>query len=278
MALPLFAAEPMVVFSVHDPGSPAGDPVTIEPIAMIVRDEGEVKYLEPPRGFGDPQPDAPTKAFDVRYYRQGKTYRVVSGGAEVGTVRVKHRVQTGCVSLAAAVELKAKPDLGTGHMALALGSLRSKPRTMTTRDLTKAEGEKFLALVQRALELKGVPPKLAATAELNGLATDLHGDGAIDFVGWTQVMGDGVYYRLALTAQQRDGQLGADFLWFLTARNPDEETEQLAFVDHFDFDDDGVDELVFTSHGKESTFYEIWRRRPSDAQWERVYMGGGAGC
>src|SRR5258706_7027812 len=97
MALP--HGRPEVLFAVADDSQ--GDGLAIEPVAMVTKAPGPCAGCWTAT-FGKPPYDA-AEEFAARYYRPGRTYRVLSGGVDVGTAKVEKETDLGCESLAASV-------------------------------------------------------------------------------------------------------------------------------------------------------------------------------
>src|SRR5437660_4460694 len=141
-----------------------GDELAIEPVAMVTKTPG------PCTGcwrlhFADAlsNDDMPDDVFAERYYRHGRTYRVLTGGFDAGTATVDKETSLGCVSLAATV--KIAPPLRASWPALAVGSLHVPPRKADRLEATAEEEKALSALARREFRKRGVPAALIAKME-----------------------------------------------------------------------------------------------------------------
>ncbi|HYH85455.1 MAG TPA: hypothetical protein VEX60_08225, partial [Pyrinomonadaceae bacterium] len=85
--------------------------VTMEPVVVYSRG-----------AFGKPPIDGDDKAvgaFVGEYFREGRQYRLLSGGGEAGTVTVKKYLEPGCVGLVAEASAQTRVRLGGEVRALA---------------------------------------------------------------------------------------------------------------------------------------------------------------
>src|SRR5216684_1102251 len=150
-AVALAHPQPNVLFSVLE----GSDGLAIEPIAMVTKTPGtcagcwKLTFAEPPD----------TDEFRTRYYRPGRTYHVLVGGAEVGTARVTKEASLGCVSLAASVDV-TPPLPKESPIGRAVGSLRIAPRKQDLYEETDAEEKAFRSLAEKAFRARGVPATL----------------------------------------------------------------------------------------------------------------------
>src|SRR6185295_7844192 len=92
--------EPQVLFAVIN----RGDELAIEPVAMVTKTPGPCAGCWRVR-FDDALQSDDDDGFAKRYYRHGRTYRVLTGGFEAGTATVDEETSLGCVSLAATVKI-----------------------------------------------------------------------------------------------------------------------------------------------------------------------------
>ena len=281
------ASEPMVVFGV----SPSvivdkweSGRAVIEPIVLVQRTRRpdgtyRVVYKEPPAGFDAPVADPLTNDFDARYFKRGRAFTVVNGGAAVGYLRVKERTKTACVSLAALVDLHVDRPLveEPDPTALAVASLPAKAGDPTRRWVTEAEYEEVTSLTRRVFERNGVPRTQLSNLEPYVAAFDLQRDGAGDYGITAETCARGECDELFLIATRTNNGLRAEVVRYRHTPQTDDHGESRRFVDHFDFDADGSDEIVTNVHSGEGTFSEIWRRE-GGGKWSRVYRGGGSGC
>src|SRR4051812_4948798 len=226
--------------------------------------------------------------FSARYYRHGRTYRLLTGGFEVGTATVEMETSLGCVSLAATV--KITPPLPEYWPALAVGSLHVPPRKRGRLETTPEEEKAIGVLARRAFRAKGVRaaflPKMRGT---DFLSIDLNHDGRRDLVGTFEI-GSSTDADKALPAHEvdrlfliaiadDDGKYRSDYVWYSHWADgmSENQMDKVELVDTLDLDEDGVDEIITSTSYYESNDYQILKRG-HNGKWTIVYRGGGSGC
>jgi hypothetical protein len=266
------------------------DDVAIEPIAMVTKTEGacdgcwRVTFAAPPRGKTSESPTAEAGEFAARYYRPGRTYRILAGGAEAGEAKVEKQTLLGCISLAASVEVT--PSLPRtdwrGAQALAIGSLHVTPRTAARAEPAAAEEQALWSLAEDAFRTREVPAGLLADMEGGNFASiDLNRDGTLDVIGSFAARDAQarITHRLFLIASRDEtGGYHTEHVWYFRFDEQNEgHTDLVRLVDTIDLDEDGTDEVIVEHVGYESHDYAILKRS-RDGKWTRVYRGGGSGC
>jgi len=289
LAATLFAAatalhhpQPEVLFAVQPGGDSQGDfspdKLAIEPVAMITKLPGscpgclKLRITAPPGDADD--------EFEARYFRKGRTYRVLDGGAEIGTVKVTKLTSLGCVSLAASVDVTSRSNWDPQLLSvLAVGSMHLPPVTPVRRVPDDAEDRALRKIAEHELSARGVPKSLLAKMEGGAaISADLDHDGHRDLIGSFST-NDGTpqrrTYNLFLIAMgDESGGFRAERVWYFTYLGDGGEAKDV--VDTIDLDEDGTDEIVVRSRFIESHEYEILKRAGN--KWKSVYKGGGSGC
>ncbi|HEX3069358.1 MAG TPA: hypothetical protein VHX14_12375 [Thermoanaerobaculia bacterium] len=288
LAATLFAAattlhhpQPGVLFALQSNSEEttfSPDKLAIEPVAMITKVPGacagcwKLRFDPPPRDDG--------RGFEARYFRPGRTYRVLDGGAEIGTVKVTKPTSLGCVSLAASVDVTSRSNWDTNLFSvLAAGSLHLPPTNPGRRVPDDDEDKALRKIAERELRTKGVSQSMIAKMEGGAnLSTDLDHDGRRDLIGAFSA-NDGKdqrrTYNLFLIAMgDESGGFRADHVWYFTYSGDAGEDKNV--VDTIDLDEDGTDEIVIRVGGYEGYEYEILKRAGN--KWKSVYRGGGSGC
>ena len=293
LAATLFAAatamhrpQPEVLFAIRD-DSEIRDRLAIEPIAMVTKAPGTcagcwaLAFDQPPRGE---RGNEDAREFAASYYRPGRMYRVLAGGAEVGTAKVENETSLGCVSLAARVDVtppRSQRDPSRLRV-LAIGSLSVAPQKPVRRNLTDAEEKAMWRLARRELRKRHVSASLFKGLEgWNFISADLNHDGRRDVIGSFEVNEEKarIKHRLFLIAMGDDaGGYRADYVWYFRFLESVDEgsTETIELVDTIDLDEDGIDEVIVSDRGYEGNEYEILKR--VGGKWREVYGGGGSGC
>jgi hypothetical protein len=269
--------QPRILFAVWTtPAAPNRPALTrIEPIARVRRvaiGRDRVEFTKPP---------AQQDVIDD-YYQPGAKYDVFRGGMKRGTVSVLPADNGACQPIQRAAQRSGQP---TPHWrsadAVAGESLGLHLRKSPLRSPTDAESRELLAIVRRVFAIKAVPA--AALIDIkseNVVATDLNGDGRVDFIGSFLVRDSrDTHVLFAVVMRDASGTLRADVIRYdrsMSAKD-DSAAKNWTLVDVEDFDGDGVDEIIVEGHGWEWSWYDIlkWRR---EAEWEVIYSGGGSGC
>lgn len=246
--------------------------VVAEPIVML---KGGV-MVEPPID----EPDvAATAAFIKQYFAPNKQYRVLTGGAAMGSITVKEVIEPACFSLTARVDLKTTVRIGGQVDALATTSRVLGGSVRLRRSPTEAERAEALAIVKKAYTAKGASDaQLKEIDVVNLAAVDLDGDGRWELTGNFLIPntspeeaseGRGLFLLAVLNGEAYEPKL----LGYYDGTN-DLYRERL--VDHVDLDGDGVSELITQIVGYESFSYRIYTRK--NGQWVAIYNGGESGC
>lgn len=238
IALPLPAAERRVLLAVLP------DEQAIEPIVLL-------EPMERPRDE----------------FTFASTYRLSIDGRATGTARAIERVQLGCVSIAAKVQLSGEGNFATNF----------ETKTVAVREATQDEAALLLRWARSFLVNHGIAPKHVQELETYVEVVD-PGDGDALFVA-----------TFATTAYQPPG--GAAFLIARTAdvsairvvpqyarfreRDTDSKDRVEPLFGAIDVDGDGIAELVTQRHHKEGYDYIVYRR--TGGRWTSL-EGGGSGC
>ncbi|MEA2344463.1 MAG: hypothetical protein QOF63_2632 [Thermoanaerobaculia bacterium] len=291
LAAALFAAaaistpQPQVLFAITD-DSGAETALAIEPVAMVTKTPGScagcwtVTFANPPL---EERKQKEAKEFAARYYRPGRTYRVLATGVEIATAKVESETSLGCVSLAARVTVTPPRRRGDWNRKtlLAIGSMHVVPRKPFDRELTLAEDKAIWSVGERELRARGVAASLFRDMDgHNFLATDLNGDGRRDLVGSFQARNPKTHdtHHLFVIALADDtAGYRSEYVWYYRESKIENSIQRMQLVDSLDLDEDGTDEVVVSNDFYESHVYRILKRG-RDGKWTIVYSGGGSGC
>ena len=287
LAATLFAAatalhrpQPEVLFAIQQDGNSQGpyspDKLAIEPVAMITKLPGpcpgclKLRIDPPPEGH----------EFEARYFRPGRTYHVLDGGAEIGTVKVTKLTSLGCVSLAASVDVTSRSNWDQYLFSvLAVGSLHLAPVSPGRRVPDDDEDKALRKIAEQELRAKGVSESMLTKMEGEAnISTDLDHDGHRDLIGSFST-NDGkdqrrTYNIFLIAMGDASGGFHAEHVWYFTYAG--DAGEDKGVVDTIDLDEDGTDEIVVRRGFYESYEYEILKRAGN--KWKSVYRGGGSGC
>jgi hypothetical protein len=288
LAATLFAAatalhrpQPEVLFAIVDDSQDrenSPDNLAIEPVAMVTKTPGPCPGCWKLRFAGPPEDEAEDE-FEARYFRPGRTYRMLAGGAEIGTVKVVKMTILGCKTLAASVDVtppRSKRDWNRLHV-LAVGSMHVPPREPVGSLPNDAEEKATWDLAEHELRTRHVPASLFAKMEGITDSRDLDHDGRRDLIGAFRVYDAKTTrsHSLFLIAMgDESGGFRVEHVWYFTYAGDSGEDKHL--VDVIDLDEDGTDEIVVSWGFYESHEYEILKRTGN--KWKSVYHGGGSGC
>ena len=245
--------------------------VTFEPVVIYRRGA----YAKPPA-----DDEAGSRAFARDYFRPGRRYRLLSGGAEAGALTAKKYLEPGCVGLVAEGTAETQVRLGGRVQALATDSQTLGGGAGSRRAPTEAERARAVDLGRAAYAKNGVGAALAARMQVVNLtATDLDRDGKAELVGSFLVekkTGESVSdaYTLFLIMEPAGDSFRTAWEWF--HKGYEAEYADRHFVDQVDLDGDGVGEVVAEGTYYESNDYVVYKRQ--QGRWRPVYQGGGGGC
>lgn len=245
--------------------------VTVEPVVVYSRGT----YGKPPIDGADKA----VNAFVNNYFKEGKQYRLISGGGDAGTVTVKKYLEPGCTGLVAEASAQTRVRLGGEVRALATSSTSIGIGTTSRRPPTDIERSRALELARGAYSSNGVGAAYTNRMEvINLTATDLDGDGQFELIGSfniEKVKGQtGDAYTLFMIFEPKGETLKPALTWF--HQGGEGEYEDRRLVDQLDIDGDGVAEVVAAGHYYESNDYIIYKKR--QGHWREVFRGGGGGC
>lgn len=248
----------------------------IDPIVII----NKKHYSKPPTGgdFGVNNSDSPDALrFIADFYPQGKKYRMLFGGGEIGTVIVDKRVEESCVSLVAGIQLPSTTQMKSATTALATNSDTLGRKKSLRNDPTAGQRKALLAIARNLYRRKGVSDKLIQNMKVVGLdATDLDGDGQMELIGSFTVEenGNDWEHSLFVIAELQHNRYQPALTWYFRGNEGTSRIQR--FIDQVDLDGDGIAEVVTQMTYYESWDFIIYKKR--NGQWQRIYKGGGGGC
>ena len=258
--------EGTVIFSVI---KYANEPAYIEPIVII---HGK-KYTAPPVDG----PEALTKKFTETFFHPGRTYRVVFGGGDAGTLSVVKAVEPGCVGLTAEVQLQTSASIGGQVEALAVTSDEIGRGESFRRAPTEDERAAALAVARRIYVQRRVSAALLKKmSTVNLTAIDLERDGKVELIGSFQIRSANYvsYDLFVIFEPAAAGNYKPALSWY--NKGGEENYESRSLVDVIDLDGDHIAEVIAGSSYYESNDYVIYKRQAGT--WRPIYNGGGGGC
>jgi hypothetical protein len=256
-----------VVFAVqrYGPGEEVIDPV------VLVGPKGE---LTAPPVNGDAADEASrANQFIGKFFSAGRKYRLLSGGAEAGSLVVVKYQEPGCTGLTASAKVESPVKLGGQVHALATDSAKLGGRTNARRAPTDAERAAALDLARRAFRANREAATRVAKLKTNNLtAIDLDGDGRAEMVGSYYIEGEfGVESAVYLIAEPKGAAFAPAMTWY--ARGSEADSQYRRLVDAVDLDGDGTMEVLTQGIYYESHDYMIYKKQ--GRAWRVVYRGGG---
>jgi len=227
--------------------------------------------------FTDEQKDR-QKQIAAEYFAAGRTYRLIFGGGEAGSVTVK-KWSEGCNTVHAEITPSTSAHLGGEVKALATNSDSLGKRASARRAPTEAERAAVLTLVNSIYRQNRTPANLISAIKITNLtATDLDGDGKYEFIGSFTSSAKNKFERdLFLIAKSQGTVMRADLTKFQAYQPPPEEfLHSIDFVDQLDLDRNGVGEVFAVQGGFDAYGYLIFKKVAG--RWRQVYDVMGDAC
>lgn len=261
------ARKPTMVFAVSaEAGEGSMD-------AVVVVDG---KRLRAP--FTDDQKDR-QKKIAAEYFAAGRTYRLIFGGGEAGSVRVK-KWSEGCNNVHAEVSLTSSARLGGNVRALATNSDLLAKKPSARRAPTDAERSAVMLLMKGVYTQHRTPGSLIPLIKVTNLtATDLDGDGIYEMIGSFTLAAANKFERdLFLIAKPWGLRvMRPEFANFQAYQPPPEQfLHSIDFVDQLDLDGNGTGEVFAVQGGFDAYAYLIFKK--VGGRWRQVYDMMGDAC
>jgi hypothetical protein len=229
------------------------------------------------RPYND-EAEAGRKTFGQKYFAAGKVYRLIFGGGDAGTVKVKSW-DLGCNNIHAKVNPSTSAKLGGKVMALATTSATLGKRQSTRRAPTEAERAAMLTLMKSIYRQNRTPENLLSSIAVTNLtATDVDGDGTFEMIGSFTLAAKNKFERdLFVIAKPQGAAMKADFVKFQAYQPPAEGfLSSIDFVDQLDLDGNGVGEVFATQGGFDGYSYLIFKK--VGGRWREVFNFVGDAC
>ncbi|MDX6501416.1 MAG: hypothetical protein QOG23_4676 [Blastocatellia bacterium] len=228
--------------------------------------------------FTDDQKDR-QKKIAAEYFAAGRTYRLIFGGGEAGSVRVK-KWSEGCNSVHAEVSVPSSTRLGGNVRALATNSDLLGKKPSARRAPTDAERSAVMLLMKGIYTQHRTPGSLIPSIKVTNLtATDLDGDGIYEMIGsFTLAAPDKFERDLFLIAKPWGLRvMRAEFENFQAYQPPPEQfLHSIDFVDQLDLDGNGTGEVFAVQGGFDAYAYLIFKK--VGGRWRQVYDMIGDAC
>lgn len=273
---PTPAPKPLpVIFAVLNDGS------TLEPIAYV----NKLGLAATVSGGDDPKILA---NFNREYFKRGKAYRLIFGGADSGSVVVKSaNPKAECsANMAQATATAAKTPLKGLVMALATNAPGKTLKSSYRRMPTPAERTEVEALVRAEYARQKVDANVLRYHNLTAL--DLDNDGNAEFVGsfWTEIdpVTRGLLFFIANSNSDEKLTIGySDYRLIDQAKvmsgeikSVDEGVGHELLLDVFDYVGDGVSNVFTYRQSFEGAGFTVYRK--SGMKWSKVFEGSNYHC
>lgn len=257
------------------------DGAVLEPVAYI-----NGRRLENPVG-GDSDKGI-INAFSKVYYKNGTTYRFVFGGTGAGSVTVKKSNATGdCSRNTAQIGVNSPKVIPKGFvMGLATNAVIKNKAAGVRRRPTTAERNEAEALVKKEFAKQ----KLTATVlkSQNLTAIDVNNDGKLELVGtyWIEVdkftrdllffiadKGANGKYTIGVANYSRIEQKD---VMSQNIKDVDDGVYHEVFLESFDFDGDGVNEIFTYQPSFEGAGFTAYKR--VGKKWDNIFENANYRC
>jgi len=244
----------------------------LDPIARI---KGATLTAPLPEGK---DAEAASDKFAKVYFVPGRTYPLLFGGSELGSITVEKADDVGCEGQTATSKASRPTPLGLDALAVTtLDGIRTHDNWRHV-----ASEEQRSAFVRLARDyLKGHGAKIFTLEKLkipSMRATRLKPDGPDTLIGNVILAEKAKIHDLFLVIQVQPGKTQTLLASYHVSNDSEDRTDrqQEKFLDQLDLDGDGKDEIVTMSGYYESWDYAIYREQ--NGEWKLVYKGGGGGC
>lgn len=264
-----------IVFAVLSDGK------MLEPIAYV-----NAGKLEPPANGSD-EP-AIISAFNRTYYKPGAAYRLVFGGADAGSIKIKGSDPKADCSknMAQVTTTGAKAPLRGLVMGLATNA-PIKSMTGFRRKPTTAEKDEIETLVRAEFARNKLTPQ-GVLRYHNFTALDLENDGKPEFVGtyWVEIdkLTRGLLFFIAGRGSNDKYSLGFSEYRLIDQaevmskdiKDVDQGVYHELLLDTFDYDADGTSNIFTYVQSFEGAGFNVYSK--SGGKWVRSFEGSNYHC
>jgi hypothetical protein len=262
------AAPKPIIFAV------LGDGGTLEPVALVNKGR-----LEAPVNGSDDHKKI--TAFDKTYYKTGTSYRLIFGGANAGTVKVKsYDPNAECSrNMAAATTTSDTAKLNGKVMALATNVAGKTAAKGFRRRPSAAERTEIEALARAEFLKQKLTAKDLHYQNLTAL--DVDNDGKAEMVGsyWTEIDNSSRGLLFFIAQKGSNGKYNVGYKEYRKVDQADVMSGEIKSVDEgvyhellldaFDFDSDGTAEIFTYSQSFEGAGFAAYRR--SAGKWIKAF-------
>jgi hypothetical protein len=260
-------------------GETSGD-FWVEPIAVV--NKGEFEKL--PDFCGPKNGDA--QRFQLQYFKPGRTYQLLFGGANSGTITLSPAIANFFGGIA---ELNGSLVLDEGDMALATNSSNLAKQSGYRRAPTSEERAAAEDVARSAFRSSGSSDDAVSRMKLDSLTVaQLVQGGSPGLIGTAEVAGESIskYNRFLFFIGAKERSASAYQPYFIWYNHPhdDADAETLQLVDVVDFDGSGTSALILVVGYAESHRFQIYKPGAGNSPgvaggaWQKIYESGLLGC
>jgi hypothetical protein len=235
---------------------------SIEPLAILKNG----RLTQPPLLSYDKEKQKEALRFNAEMFRPGRTYRLFSGGDEIGSVVVL-RDETQDYGSSASVMLRGV-DHATFHTGIGTNSRLIKGADRHSSSLGNSQKERLRRIATQQFRKRGVPPSALKEMKLTG-------GFSADFANRRLLIGtyhldevsknDEHHYNLVLACSPN----GADPIVIRYSKGGEVDGTYESAFDHIDIDNDGIDEIVTRKTYYEAWGYEVYSFK--NGKWTHIY-------
>ena len=268
---------------------------TAKPIIFAVLNDG--KWLEPIAYVNKGKLTAPVNgsddgnvvaAFDKTYYKPGTVYRLIFGGANVGTVNVvSSNAKSDCAKNTAQITTtSSKTTLKGLVMGLGTNVPLKSTNASYRRKPTVAEKEEIDALVKAEYAKQKLTPKVLHYQNLT--AIDVDNDGKAEFVGsyWVEIDKTTRGLLFFIASKGSNGKYAVGYKEYKSIdqanvmsgdiKAVDDGVLNELLLDTFDYDGDGTGEIFTYTQSFDGAGFNIYRK--NGTKWTKVFDGSNYHC
>ncbi len=267
-----------IIFAVISDGG------TVEPVAYV--DNG--KLVQPVSGGEE---EAKLTLFNKNYYKPNAVYRLIFGGSDAGTVKIKSSdPKSECsANMAQVTSVTKRSKLKGNVMALATNAVATKKASGVRRLPTAAERTEIESLVRAELAKQNVPSSAAKALKYQNLtAVDVDSDGVAELIGtyWVETSQTSRALLFFIADRNAESKYSFGFSEFQNVKQEDVMSGEISTLDSgvyherlldvFDYDNDGVAEVFTYIQSFEGAGFNAYRRE--GGKWKLSFEGSNYHC
>ena len=221
-------------------------------------------------------PDTGYKKFEGEYFQPGRTFQVLFGGANAGTV-VLNRADSEFGRGYGTYHGKA-PIRGHISALATLGKPKAKSAS-SRKPPTAAQQAAAIDLAKKLFTKAGVAPQLLSKIKIENLTVSSFTPSPREklLASFSIEDAEGNRHAVLFISDVQEDGLDPEFSWVHVTKT-EAAVEVMGFVDQADLFDDGREEIIV-----EISYYENWQyivlaRTSRGDRWEKIFETGLLGC